>query len=124
MSDDVIARCLAYDWPGNVRELENYVERWLALPAGSAEDPRGWDSGRVAAEAISGPREEYPSYEDFMTQREQEIIRWALRKSANNVSEAARLLRLPRTTLVSRLTKLFPGDAADRVGAEGPTADS
>lgn len=31
ISQDAMARLLAYDWPGNVRELENAVERAIAL---------------------------------------------------------------------------------------------
>ena len=34
ISEDAIARLLAYDWPGNVRELENAVERAVALGSG------------------------------------------------------------------------------------------
>lgn len=124
IGDDVMARCLAYDWPGNVRELENFVERWLALPAGSVRDPHAWEGDVHRAPAPADPAGEYPAYEEFMTQREREIIRWALGKSGDNVSEAARLLRLPRTTLVSRVAKLFPNEAAKDEGRDSSTADS
>src|SRR5579863_6108080 len=35
ISEDAMARLLAYDWPGNVRELENAIERAVALGSGS-----------------------------------------------------------------------------------------
>jgi DNA-binding NtrC family response regulator len=34
ISEDAIARMMAYDWPGNVRELENGIERAIALGSG------------------------------------------------------------------------------------------
>jgi DNA-binding NtrC family response regulator len=34
ISEDAIARMMAYDWPGNVRELENAIERGIALGSG------------------------------------------------------------------------------------------
>src|SRR6201997_3171597 len=34
ISEDAMARMMAYDWPGNVRELENAVERAVALGSG------------------------------------------------------------------------------------------
>ena len=34
ISEDAMARMIAYDWPGNVRELENAVERAVALGSG------------------------------------------------------------------------------------------
>jgi DNA-binding NtrC family response regulator len=34
ISEDAIARMMAYDWPGNVRELENAIERAIALGSG------------------------------------------------------------------------------------------
>ena len=38
--------------------------------------------------------------------KEQEIIEWALKKAGRNISDAARILRLPRSTLRSKLDKL------------------
>ena len=34
ISEDAMARLLAYEWPGNVRELENAIERAVALGSG------------------------------------------------------------------------------------------
>ena len=34
ISEDAVARLMAYDWPGNVRELENAIERAIALGSG------------------------------------------------------------------------------------------
>ena len=34
ISEDAMARLIAYDWPGNVRELENAIERAVALGSG------------------------------------------------------------------------------------------
>ncbi|NTU51808.1 MAG: sigma-54-dependent Fis family transcriptional regulator, partial [Candidatus Aminicenantes bacterium] len=51
----------------------------------------------------------YPPFDEYILQREKEIIEWALRRSGNNISEAARLLRIPRTTLTSKLPRVQPG---------------
>ncbi|MCU0453906.1 MAG: sigma-54 dependent transcriptional regulator [Bacteroidetes bacterium] len=118
IGDEVLERCLRYDWPGNVRELENFVERWLALPAGTVRDPSAWEAERPAEPSPLGLGDaDVPAFDDYIMRREQEIIGWALKKSGQNVSEAARLLKLPRTTLVSKLPKLFPGEDVGKNGA-------
>ncbi|NUM78759.1 hypothetical protein HUU40_30745, partial [candidate division KSB1 bacterium] len=66
--------------------------------------------------------ESYPAFDDFMQLREKEIIGWALKKSGNNISEAARLLQIPRTTLTSKMSRLFP--ALAQAEAEDKTSDS
>jgi len=115
LTDDMLKTLLDYDWPGNVRELENHVERMIAhSPEGKLESP---GLGHLAGlESNHGERPStdiYPALEEYILQREKEIIDWALKKSANNVSEAARLLKIPRTTLTSKMARLFPDQAVD-----------
>ena len=94
----------AYAWPGNVRELENFVQRVIAT--GETDLAVGvQDSAPVAPDA-SAEAAEYPAFDEYMRQREMEIIAWALEKSGRNVTRAARLLGMPRGTLRSRLEKL------------------
>ncbi len=35
VSDETLARLMAYDWPGNVRELENSIQRGIAMGSGT-----------------------------------------------------------------------------------------
>jgi two-component system response regulator AtoC len=116
---EILPACLAHEWPGNVRELENVIERTIALSQAGQIDPAvlGIDNPSPPQAAAPNPAGDFPPYDAFMLQREQEIIGWALKKSNNNVSEAARLLKLPRTTLVSKLPKLFP--SLDRLEGDG-----
>jgi transcriptional regulator with PAS, ATPase and Fis domain len=106
---DVMTECLKHDWPGNVRELENLVERMIALSHTGRidKDTLGFE-GSSSRDTNQHGNIEYPPFDEFVLQREQEIIGWALRKSDNNISEAARLLSIPRTTLTSKISRLFP----------------
>ncbi len=97
-----------YDWPGNVRELENFVERIIAL-----SDVDGWENELISYlssgenEQITKQQEnDYPPYEVFIREKESEIFLWAMKKAEGNVSKAAALLDLPRSTFRSKLEKL------------------
>jgi len=96
----------AYPWPGNVRELENVVQRIIAT--GEPEVFPGEVGGDSPEATVSeaGGSAEYPSFDEYMRLREQEIISWALERTDRNVTQAARLLGMPRGTLRSRLIKL------------------
>jgi DNA-binding NtrC family response regulator len=98
----------AHAWPGNVRELENLVQRWLALPGLDLRellDVPAATAG-VVAEALpeSPPLDtEAVDYREYMRTAERRLLDWALARSGGSVSVAARILRLPRSTLRSRL---------------------
>ncbi len=102
---------MEYEWPGNVRELENIVERMIALSFSGRIDPDVLDLSGGRKKAFQQERfEDFSSLEDYLNKKESDIISWALRESGNNVSNAAKLLKIPRTTLNSKLDRLFPGD--------------
>ncbi len=123
ITTEILAACLAHSWPGNVRELENCVERLVALSRAGPVSAAALGLPAVAPPAVSREQapESYPAFDDFMQMREKEIIGWALKKSGNNISEAARLLQIPRTTLTSKLSRLFP--ALAQTEAEDKTSD-
>lgn len=109
LTKEIFSKLMAYDWPGNVRELENIVERMIALSF----------SGEIDMDILditSKPKfhyldkenfESYKSFDDFILQKEKEIIEWALVKAQNNVSNAAKILNIPRTTLNSKIARLL-----------------
>jgi DNA-binding NtrC family response regulator len=131
LDDDAIEALTAYDWPGNVRELENVIERAVVLAEGPAitRDDLPDDlfrsarrRRRAAVAAPAGGRKhrsrrlpssapafgppapaevDDPELDDF----ERHQLRDALDEARGNKSEAARLLGLPRSTLVSKLKK-------------------
>lgn len=104
ITDEAIAKLMAYYWPGNVRELENVIERSLVMCSGSRLDapdirlemaPRSRvQTDRFLPEGLS------------LDEYEQEIIREALRRAEGNKSQAARLLGLTRNALRYRLSQM------------------
>jgi len=100
---------MAYNWPGNVRQLENTVERIVATSDFSIAATLGsgnelFPSGK--AQSAPSANDQYPPYEEFIQEKEEEIIGWALEKTGQNITRAAELLELPRGTLRSKLKKL------------------
>ncbi len=107
---------MTYGWPGNVRQLENTVERIVAtsdtgiaasLASGGYSLAGGSDSLTYGtAQGNPSANDQYPPYEAFIQEKEEEIIGWALEKAGHNITRAAELLDLPRGTLRSKLKKL------------------
>jgi DNA-binding NtrC family response regulator len=105
----LLDQILSYDWPGNVRELENIVKRIIALSStGGGIDLlfENAEKDNSISEKHSLEIENYPPFEEYILQKEKEIIKWALTMSNNNISQAAKLLDLPRTTLKSKLDRI------------------
>lgn len=98
-----------HDWPGNVRELHNVVE-WLTITC-KAEiiQPAHLPASVKTAPSInSRSQSSRPSLLAFglsFQDMEKQILEEALRKSAGNVSEASRLLKMTRNTLRYRMAK-------------------
>jgi PAS domain S-box-containing protein len=90
----------AYAWPGNVRELQNAIERAVIL---APEGPLRFELGRGA-----------PRSNDEMTladleRLERDLIEGALRETGGRIygnDGAAARLKLPPTTLASRIKRL------------------
>jgi DNA-binding NtrC family response regulator len=110
LNKNIFSKLMDYDWPGNVRELENIVERMIALSFSGEIDPSILDlhEGIRTPKALIDNFEKINSLEEYISNKEREIIEWALKKSQNNITNAARLLKIPRTTLNSKLERLFP----------------
>lgn len=110
---ELLQRFMEYDWPGNVRELENMVERFIALSDMKSLDIQTLLPGMAALsperKVAEVEEKTYPPFQQFIDEKEREIIRWALRQAGNNVSRAAELLRIPRSTLRSKMARLGLG---------------
>ncbi|MDP2303030.1 MAG: sigma-54 dependent transcriptional regulator [Ignavibacteria bacterium] len=111
INKQLLNQLIEYDWQGNVRELENIVKRIIAMSATGAGIDLLFKESSTQSKVIEKPEvltDNYPSFEDFILEKEKEIINWALTKSENNISQAAKLLKLPRTTLKSKLDRINP----------------
>lgn len=115
VAPDAVARMQAYRWPGNVREMENVMERALVLSRGETIDSRRLPQDIAALEAALpvSARPECPSAEEpecldlepAVEALERRYIRFALARSGNNKTKAARLLDISERTLWYKLKK-------------------
>lgn len=105
-----------YGFPGNTRELRNIVIRLATkhpgktVSAGQLQDefdPLGSQKNAQDASSSDSMRQQLQqgnfSLDKFLREQEAAFISAAMELSANNVSEAAKLLGLNRTTLHSRM---------------------
>jgi len=96
ISPEALDLLMGHDWPGNVRELENAVER--ALVVGRGEEIRASDfSFQFQAAPAAGGR----TLDDV----ERVHIERILRETQHNLSRAARILDIDRTTLYNKLRR-------------------
>jgi transcriptional regulator with GAF, ATPase, and Fis domain len=114
VDDEALLALRAYHWPGNVRELENAIERAVVVADGPvltiddlpAEVRRTPERGPTSvAPAFDPSRWAVRTERDVRDRREREALLRALSAADGNKAEAARLLGMARSTLVSRLKK-------------------
>jgi len=110
LSPAALAALAAYPWPGNIRELSNLVERLAILcPEGEVgldDLPTKYreHAGTVsAAEAPVLPAS--ANLKDYLQGVECDLIGQALARSGGVVAQAARALRMRRTTLLEKINK-------------------
>ncbi len=110
LTNEIFTKLQSYQWPGNVRELENIVERMIALSFSGQIDVSVIDLDRQTKENIHGGDDlsTYASFEEYIQSKEKIIIEWGLSRCSNSVTEAAKLLNIPRTTLTSKIARLLP----------------
>lgn len=100
ISEDAVARLIAYDWPGNVRELENAVERAVALGSGSV-----LHTGDLPSNLQYNTGDRMPQNDEVLPldELERRAILRALREAGGDKLAAARLLGIGKTTLYRKL---------------------
>jgi two-component system nitrogen regulation response regulator NtrX len=104
ISREALAVLIGYPWRGNVRELKNIVERLVAVVEGE----------RIALsdipfEITSGVPQENKGYKDLRSARfdfEREYIKRILLANAWNITEAAKVLGLERSSLHRKMNRL------------------
>jgi DNA-binding NtrC family response regulator len=117
--DEAIARWVLYDFPGNVRELRNVVIRLTTKYAGQRvstaelEPELDLEAPHLGSAAAGGAIVEQAvrqlersgsfNLDETLRAWERGYIAAALRLTRGNVSQAAKLLGVNRTTLYSRM---------------------
>ena len=119
VAQDAMRRLMAYRWPGNVRQLENAVERALAFSQGRTHidvqdlPPEIQNHEGVVEGADTWLPEDGIDFERYIEGVELSLIKRSLERTRGNKRQAARLLNLKRTTLIEKLKRLEPHQAAE-----------
>ena len=92
---------MKYSWPGNVRELVNAVEYAMVMAKGAQMLPSD------LPEAVQGRTDEPELIRESLSlkETERELILRTLKECRGNKHLAAKILRIPRSTLYSKLQK-------------------
>ena len=110
LSESAMNYLCRYDWPGNIRELENMIERLCVLTetemAKDIDLPIKYRSGnnQPIQNTVDIP-ETGLDFNNTVNCFENELILQALKKTKWNRNQAAKLLKLNRTTLLEKIKK-------------------
>jgi two-component system response regulator AtoC len=112
LTPEAILALARHDWPGNIRELRNVVERAVVFSEGGAirpehlaidepeDDDRVADDGEAGGAASAAPAADL---HDEIASLERSRILEAMQKCAGNQTRAAKLLGIPRRSLMRKL---------------------
>ncbi|MDH3659610.1 MAG: sigma-54 dependent transcriptional regulator, partial [Alphaproteobacteria bacterium] len=122
LAEDAKRVLMAHGWPGNIRELANTLQRAVILAEGNVIRAGDLNLGAKAGAlgSMSAPSQspptEFISLREARDQAERQAVDAAVKKSAGNLSTAAKLLGISRPTLYSLLRRhedLQPQASAD-----------
>lgn len=112
VESEAIDILLNYKWQGNARELKNAVEHMLALSQGEIITPklipqyiRDSVIGHIGKKDISNVFSDSTGLKRALADYECSLIEQALNLADDNVLKAAEILKIPRTTLHSKIKK-------------------
>ncbi|MBI4543603.1 MAG: sigma-54-dependent Fis family transcriptional regulator, partial [Gemmatimonadetes bacterium] len=105
---EAVQQLARMDWAGNVRELRNTVERLLILARGpeiAAAEVERLVVGAAAPGAAAADLLAAPTFAAFKERAERAYLLVKLREHDWNVSETARVVRMPRSNLYKKIEK-------------------
>ncbi|MBI2897237.1 MAG: sigma-54-dependent Fis family transcriptional regulator [Deltaproteobacteria bacterium] len=108
---EAMAQLVAHEWPGNIRELENVLERCILFcdtnrigePELPAEVRQPMDRQAPEALGMDQPTSLKEKVREAAERVERELIVRALKQTGNNVTHAARLLKISRKSLQMKM---------------------
>lgn len=113
MSGEAIKSLLKYHWPGNVRELRNGIRKAVLLTdsnyTGEIDLPADIASNIEKSDLLSDLDKDTSLQEIIRkaTEKlEKEVIKKALDQANNNKTRAAKILKIDRMTLYSKIKSL------------------
>ncbi len=103
LTPEAMAAFICYDWPGNIRELENALERMVLMSETEALGPEYMPAELQGAGASSSAPSFKEKLADAFSMTEKQMIVEALNKTAQNRTDAAKLLGVSRRTLQNKV---------------------
>ncbi|WP_125141174.1 sigma-54 interaction domain-containing protein [Clostridium transplantifaecale] len=110
VSKELIARLEEYDWPGNVRELEHIIVYGMSMVGENSNMLKLEDIEDKFNEMTSTPKENAEegntlcsSLREAVDDYEKSIIVRTMKVTRGNISEAAKILDIPRQTLQRKI---------------------
>jgi DNA-binding NtrC family response regulator len=100
ISDEVVELLLNYDWPGNIRELKNVMERAVILAGGEALTTEDFSLEADDSPIVEG---KVGAGNQGLESAEKRMILEALEQTGGNKTEAAKMLKITRRRLYSRM---------------------
>lgn len=106
-TDEALQILVNYGWYGNMREMENVIRQMVVMSHTDRLDVQ--DIPKDIRETLSIGETRYDlslGLRALVDRYEEEIIKKALDRTGGNIAKAAEFLKMPRTTLQSKINQL------------------
>jgi len=101
----VLENFYEYDWPGNIRELKNVIEAAVNMADSNAVLTREYFESKLINKTYNDFNIKDESLTHYLERVEKNIIELALNENGNNISKAARKLKISRQKLQYKIKK-------------------